>query len=275
MITKWAVFMTNEDMNQVREFYEKTAEDYDKEYEAPRWKLYDAITWQNIKQFLPKKKSGIVLDAGGGTGHWTIKLAKQGYRVMLTDISENMLKVAERRIKKEKLEDRIETRIADIRNMSCFTSNQFDMALAEGDPVSYCLDPEKAIMELTRVVKPNAPVIVSVDSKYPIISRLIAERSYDVLSEFLRTGIIDSRDREFKLQAFSSEELRVLFKKCGLRTVRIIGKPILIQLLPMEKRDQIVRKDFKRILRLELKFCDVPSLVGVGGHLEAVGIKQE
>lgn len=204
--------MTDRGMNQVREFYEKTAENYDKEYEAPRWKLYHEIAWENIKRFLPKRRNGLILDTGGGTGYWAIKLAEQGYRIVLTDISESMLKVAKRKIKKEKLQSKIETRVADIRDMSCFTSSQFDLVLAEGDPVSYCLNPERAVRELARVVKPNAHVIISVDSKYPILSRLIAEKSHDLLSKFIRTGILKTREGEFEFQAFTPEELKVLFK---------------------------------------------------------------
>jgi len=266
------------DTNAVKEFYEKTAKDYDKEYEEPYWKLYQEITWRNIRLFLPKGKGAVILDAGGGTGCWTIKLAKLGYRVVLTDISENMLKVAEEKIGKKKLQGKIETRIVDIRDMSCFKSNLFDMALAEGDPVSYCLDPEKAVKELTRVVKPNAHVIVSVDSKYSLIPRLIAERSFNELSRLLREGIMKSTDRsieaEFEFQAFTPEEVKALFENCGLRLVRMIGKPVLTHFVPSEKRNEIVGENFKRILDLETKFCDTPSLVGMGGHLEAVGIKQ-
>ena len=173
------------------------------------------------------------------------------------------------------MQNKTETRVADIRDMSCFTSNQFDMALAEGDPVSYCLNPERAVSELARVVKPNAHVIISVDSKYPIISRLIAEKSYYQLSKLSRTGIIKPRKGEFEFQAFTPEELKVLFKRCGLKLVRIIGKPILTQFLPKEDRDRIIKEDYRRILHLELGFCDIPSLVGAGGHLEAVGLKQK
>jgi len=186
-----------------------------------------------------------------------------------------MLKVADRKIKKEKLLNKIETKIVDVRNMSCFKANQFDLALAEGDPISYCLNPERAVRELARVVKPNAHVIVSVDSKYSIVPRLIAEKSYDLLSKFLRTGILKSKEGEFEFQAFTPEELKVLFRKCGLRLVRILGKPILTQLLPKEERDGLIRENYRRILNLELRICDAPGLIGVGGHLEAVGLKQQ
>lgn len=262
--------MRNQDTRLVKEFYERTAEDYDKGYETPYWRLYHEITWENIKRFLPKGKNAVILDAGGGTGYWAIRLAKLGYGLVLTDISRNMLKIAKEKIEKEKLEEKIETEIADIRDMSYFPSNHFDMALAEGDPVSYCLDAEKAIRELARVVKPNAHVVVSVNSKYPKLPRLIRENSLDKLSHFLKTGILKA---EFKFQAFTPEELKTLFETCGMKVIRIIGKPILTQLIPREEADEIIKKNFTRILRLELKFCDTPSLVGIGGHLEIVGVK--
>lgn len=127
--------MRNQDVKLVKEFYDKAAKDYDKEYEEPYWRLYQEITWQNIRRFLPKRKNAVILDAGGGTGFWAIRLARLGYHVVLTDISKNMLKVAGEKIGKEKLQDKIETRIVDIRDMSCFKPDLFDMALAEGDPV--------------------------------------------------------------------------------------------------------------------------------------------
>ena len=272
--------MKLQDMESVKEFYEKIAEDYDKQYDTPYWKLYHEITWENIKQFLPKKKNAIVLDAGGGTGYWAIRLAKQGYRVTLTDISENMLKVAKRKIEAEELQDLVDTELVDIRDMSCFPSNHFDVALAEGDPVSYCLDAEKAVRELSRVVKTNAYVVVSVDSKYSmiirLIPRLIRENSFDELSKFLRTGIwfFPPSKGNFRLQAFAPEELKTLFEACGLKVVGMIGKPILTQLVPREKRDGVIEENFEKILNLELKFCDTPSLLGIGGHLEIVGIKK-
>jgi ubiquinone/menaquinone biosynthesis C-methylase UbiE len=263
----------------VKKYYERTAKDYDKQYETPHGKLYAEITWENIKQFLPKRKKALILDAGGGTGYWAIRLAKHGYRVVLTDISEKMLKLARQKIEKEKLKDNVETRNVDIRDMSCFASNSFDMAIAEGDPVSYCLNGEKAVRELARVVKEDAYVIVSVDCRYTTIHRVLipqliqedfSEQASNRLLRFLRTGILR---RDFESQTFTPEELKALFETCRLKVIRMIGKPILTELIPTEKRDETVKNHFRRILRLELKLCDNPSLVGVGGHLEIVGVK--
>lgn len=255
---------------QVKNLYNKTAQDYDQQYETPYWKLYNAITWHNLRKFLPKNKKSIILDAGGGTGYWTIKLAKLGYNVILTDVAKDMLEVARKKIKKAKLEDKITIKKTDIRNMSCFPANRFDMAISEGDPVSYCLNAKKAIKELSRVVKRNKPVVVSVDSKYSIMLNLLNRGSLDKLSSFLKTGIAK---REFIFQAFTPEELTKFFRNAGLRVVRIIGKSIFSRLLDKKNRNNVIKNNFDEMLKLELKFCDKENIIGFGGHLEIVGIK--
>jgi S-adenosylmethionine-dependent methyltransferase len=271
--------MRDRNVELVKEFYNKIAEDYDKEYETTYMRLYNEITWSNIKRFLPKHKSAVVLDAGGGTGYWAIRLAQHGYKVILTDISEIMLKVAQSKIERENLQHKIETRIADIRDMSCFPSEYFDLVIAQGDPVSYCLDAEKAVKELARVIKTNNHVIISVDNKYAMIPRFLRERTFNELTEFLRTGMLKLDEMpgslvgSFRFQAFTPEELKSLFITCGLQVVRIIGKPILTRFIPRESREEILTEYFEKVLSLELKFCDNPSLVGLGGHLEVVGLK--
>ena len=96
----------SDDQNRrVLEYYRKAAQDYDKEYDVPVFKeLYDKITWRYIEPYLPKK--GLVLDAGGGTGKWAIPIAKKGLKVIIYDISREMLNVALRKAKEHHLENR-------------------------------------------------------------------------------------------------------------------------------------------------------------------------
>jgi hypothetical protein len=67
-------------------------------------------------------------------------------------------------------------------------------------------------------------------------------------------------------EAGLNEEARAL-------VVSILGRPILTRLIPRESREEIQKGHFKRILRVELTVCDNPSVVGISGHLEDVGLK--
>lgn len=71
-----------------------------------------------------------MLDAGGGSG---------------------MLKIAEEKIKDQNLKGKIKIVKYNVTNMNEFKDNTFDLAIAEGDPVSYCSNPDQAISELARV----------------------------------------------------------------------------------------------------------------------------
>ena len=150
------------------------------------------------------------------------------------------------------------------------------MVLSEGDPVSYCLDAKKAIRELARVAKENSYVIVSVDNKnakFPgVVSKLAEESSLNKILEYVSSGMT-SFIGEFEFQSFTPKELRDVFETCGLKVVRIIGKPILSRFIPKERGNEIISKKFKQTLDLELKICDNPSLIEISSHFEIVGRK--
>jgi ubiquinone/menaquinone biosynthesis C-methylase UbiE len=49
------------------------------------YKIYDAITWKYIEPYVPIDPDALVLDAGGGTGRWAIRMARKGCKVILVD----------------------------------------------------------------------------------------------------------------------------------------------------------------------------------------------
>lgn len=97
----------DEQRRDIVEYYRRAAEGYDAEYDNPLMKLlYDPIAWRYIEPCLPSR--GLVLDAGGGTGKWAIPIAKRGVNVVVCDLSSEMLQVALRKLKAERLEERIQ-----------------------------------------------------------------------------------------------------------------------------------------------------------------------
>ena len=58
-----------------------------------------------LKQYLPPK--GLVLDAGGGPGRYTIELAKMGYEVILLDLTPKLLDIAREQITKAEVGNKV------------------------------------------------------------------------------------------------------------------------------------------------------------------------
>jgi ubiquinone/menaquinone biosynthesis C-methylase UbiE len=273
MMHIWCCQLAAEQESKVISFYRKTAATYDKEYENPYFQeVYDKITWHHIKPYLPRK--GVILDAGGGTGKWSIPIAKKGLKVILCDISKDMLKVAEQKIMQEELQDSIFLVQTDICHMP-FLSNSFRFALAEGDPISYCSSPKNAVKELSRVLKQNCFVAAGVDSLFAILRRMLNSEqvNLDEVLKVFKEKRIHARDWGFDCWAFTPKDLRYLFTKYGLKIVKIFAKPVMFMGRPETNFIFQDKEKTKKLLEIELKFCENPDIAGYGGHLHIVARK--
>jgi ubiquinone/menaquinone biosynthesis C-methylase UbiE len=212
--------------SKVERYYDKHASQYSPGEFSPSnlaGDLYFAnmITWHFFRKYVPKRKSCLILEAGAGTGDWPILFAKLGYRnFVLADISQGMLKQAERKF--AKLSGRVNVRYvkADIADMKPLESNMFDHVFSQFDAVSLSLRPKQAMRELARVAKRHAYVIVTVDTKYTRVPDLIEAGRLKEAEQLLKSNISyeydDWHDFRFPSYNLTWEELARYFEKAGL-----------------------------------------------------------
>lgn len=102
----------------------------------PYHRLEHDTTWFFLDKHLPKH--GLILDAGGGPGRYTIELAKRGYDVNLLDYTPENLEFAKKKIKyygvSRKVKEIVEGSIVDL---SRYPNNSFDAVLCLGGPLSH------------------------------------------------------------------------------------------------------------------------------------------
>jgi ubiquinone/menaquinone biosynthesis C-methylase UbiE len=265
----------NAHLKKVGAYHDWWSESYDSDYFG-HFALYHKITLDNIRRFLPKEKGAVILDAGGGTGIWSIELARMGHHVVLTDISEGMLDKARKKVSELKLDNQIEIKISNICDMPEFGDNQFAMALCEGDPLSYCGDHHAAIKELARVVQPSGIVIASVDNRASALNWLKDKDDPAAVEQLLEKGeVMMHQEREefrYVIHAFTPEELQELFDSNGLLVERIIGKLVIAHRLACFKSEDPMIQEW--LYQLELKHNDDPAFYPWGGHLEIVRRKR-
>ncbi|MGD2250440.1 MAG: methyltransferase domain-containing protein [Candidatus Methanofastidiosia archaeon] len=259
----------------VKETYDTLAESYDKIFSGGIWAIYDALTWKYITDYLPDQ--GIVLDAGGGTGKWSIQLANQGCTVYLVDVSSEMLKEASQKIEKEGLTEKIFISEGDITNLD-FPSNHFDFVLSEGDPVSYCAEDHfTAIKELVRVAKPKTYIEIGVDNRYMFFIRQASRQGFSAGEKILETGLaVDKRGTHTFL--FTPRIFEEEFDRCGADLVKVIGKPVFAYLASpyfedMFEKIQTDAKYRKKILKYEIALNE-EGFGPVGNHLQAIARKR-
>lgn len=241
------------------------------------------VTMHFLERYLPK--TGLVLDAGGGPGRYTIELAKRGYEVVLSDLSPKCLEIARREIRKAGVEDRIGAIVeGSIADLSRFGKEHFDAVLCLGGPLSHLLEKserEHAANELVRVAKKNAPIFISVFNQYGVFRVVLYAHPENMTDSFCEKmfsrGIyrVHTRFGAFAdAYFFLPDELKELFEDKGVQTLALATCEGLSSHL--EEATNRLYKDrykWKLWLKILLQTCTDPCIIGVGNHLLYVGRK--
>ncbi|MBK5252825.1 MAG: class I SAM-dependent methyltransferase [Peptostreptococcaceae bacterium] len=137
-------------------FFDIEAQKYDAWYDTTQGGFVDETeTALAFSMFSPMPGSKL-LDAGCGTGNFSLKLAEKGVRVTGIDISEEMMSVA--RIKTEKAGFDVEYRLG---NLYClpFEDESFDAVFSMA-AFEFIKEPQKAFDELMRVTKNGGTLMI-------------------------------------------------------------------------------------------------------------------
>lgn len=234
-----------------------------------------------LEKYLPDH--GHLLDAGGGPGRYTIELAKRGYDMTLLDFTPANLDFAKRQIKRagvnKKIRQVIEGSIVDL---SRFDDNSFDAVLCTGGPLSHVLDAgerDKAISELIRVVKPGAPVFVSVMSRLSLMVIELTLFQFEMeLPHF--TQIRDTGDYSggygfTECHFFLPEELRAAFENKPVEIVEMAG----LEGISSNHRkhlNQLHKNEVRWNIWMETHYltCTHPAIVATSEHMLIVAKKR-
>jgi len=274
----------------VRRWYDSRAEyEWMRLFQDGYHQLEYLVTMHFLERYLPK--TGLVLDAGGGPGRYTIELAKRGYEVVLLDLSPRCLEIARREVRKASVEDKVKGIMEGcVTDLSSFRNELFDAALCLG-PLSHLIEKserERAATELVRVTKKKASLFISVFNRYALfrISLLARENLTDSSHEEMFTrGIHRAHFRHpeaFRRTAgftdayfFLPNEIKELFENKGVQTLTLASCEGLSS--DLEEATNMLYKDrekWRQWLKILLQTCTDPYIIGLGSHLVYVGRKK-
>ena len=185
---------------------------------APEWHEYKTIPAEHTIKFL-KKKSGKVLDLGSGSGRHLVNI-KNG-KIYLIDFSKEMLKLAEKKAKKEKIN--AEFKQANIWEIP-YENEFFDFAICIS--ALHCVEGEqkreKAVKELYRVLKPKAKAEIGVWN-------IKSKRFKNIKGKEKYVKWTDKGERYYYL--YDEKEIHDLFKKIGFKIISTHNSEMMINFL--------------------------------------------
>jgi ubiquinone/menaquinone biosynthesis C-methylase UbiE len=167
---------------------------YDRSMDDPYIQMWYEMIEHYLDIYLPS--SGEVLDAGGGTGEFSIRAANLRPEVSFVnyDISQNMLNTTREKLIKLGLESRIRNQQGDIMEIP-FLNGSFEYVMCMGDAFSFCSDVNRAFSELARVTGDNGILHLSVNSFWGNFSGMMGKGpdlgfSFNDVMKYYNTRVI-------------------------------------------------------------------------------------
>lgn len=269
-------------MSEIINYYNQ----YDEWGRLEREPIEFQVNWHFIKNYLPEK--GNVLDNGAGPGKYSMELAKEGYKVTLTDLTPRLVSVAEDKAKEFGLESQFEGfHIADARELNMIKDDHFDCSLMLGP--MYHLQKEtdrlKAVSELHRVTRENGVVFVAFMPRIRhVLTSLVSPENWKPndnlrsIMNFSQTGCFNHADngRFTGAYYFNIEEINPFMESQGFETLNLIGSNI-GAILNQENWGYWHDKgeqEVKQIVELIKENATNPYVLGISSHLLYIGRKK-
>lgn len=266
----------------VDKYYEEDPQkEWDRLFRDTYHRLEFDTTIKFLRKYLPKR--GLILDAGGGPGRYTIELGKLGHEIILLDYTKELLELAKRKIKEEGIEGKVKDIVhGSITDLSLFKNDCFDSVICLGGPLSHVKGKSKrnkAVCELKRVCKPGGYIFLSVIGRLAVLES--APRYFhDEIENIKRFKTMwekgdDDNFRGVYAHFFLPEELDELFNSNSIRIVERVGLEGLAS-GSKEGINELGRrssKAWKNWLESHYSLCTNPAVFALSSHMMIIGQK--
>jgi len=253
------------------------------------WRLSDAIILEIIKKEIGPhiNSNSKILDAGGGTGRWAIKINDAlGAPVTVFDRSSDMLARARESIEAANKSEVISLIQGDMVSMQMIPDESFDHIVSIYSPLSFIYEQEQALRELNRILKKGGRLLIMAHGQHnALYSKINNYRAgTSELKELNHERVVKWSSHVPELITHSKESIELLLTKTGFTPRKTFGIPVYVQpgpedFDPMNAKASAVSEYledlevFKTVFELEMQHNSSPTIANRGMNIFALGEK--
>lgn len=150
--------------------FDHIAKDYDNSFtHTSIGTLQRKLVWRYVEKIIPELKGAEILELNCGTGEDAILFGEKGFNIVATDISEEMLKVTEKKVAQFSMQDKVHTRYLNMEDFDeTLFAKKFDLIFSNFGGVN-CLSPASFKMLLRKIpdmLNPGGRFIAVIMPKY-------------------------------------------------------------------------------------------------------------
>jgi ubiquinone/menaquinone biosynthesis C-methylase UbiE len=249
-----------QDISELVKSFNKEAETYENDTDTLHHKVQEYVILKNIENELNGNKNIKILDSGGGIGKFAIVLAKKGYNVVLSDISEKSLEIAKKKMNDANVQFSIVYGNAEKTN---FNDSEFDFVMMNGGVISYSPDPEKCIIEANRILRKKGILWFDYFNTLGWSIELDNVKMQTTLAD-KDEYLIKMDDWDYAARVFSIRYIEKMLKRNGFLVKKEMGLMGIMHALPLDIRysNEYTPEILKKYMEIEYELSNRPECVG-------------
>lgn len=263
---KWRPFWSNLNTAVHDKNFDKLAQKFAKNiYGTPKGEIRAAILWRDLQQTLAQfgNKKLRILDAGGGFGFFSQKLAALGHQVILCDISEQMLAQAQMHIDASDVPLDITLVHAPIQDLNQTEHGSFDLIMCHA-VAEWLSNAQSAIYGLTQLLKPDGQLSLMFFNKEAMRFHSLVSGNFDyVQADFKvkkKVGLTPTHPLYIDdVRAWFNDWEMTINCESGVRVINDYLKTS----LPLNF-------DFNQLLEMELIYSKLEPYLSLGRYIHFV-----
>lgn len=230
-------------------------------YGTTKGKIRTAIVWDEIQHCLSLLASRPlrILDAGGGFGYFSQKLAELGHQVVLCDISSELLDEANKQLKGKEYANNVQVLHCAIQDLPQFIEGSFDLILNHA-VLEWLANPEQTLQGLLTWLAKDGLLSL-------MYYNLEAQRFFNLVSgnfEFVEKGML--RKKVVRLTPTSPLSERDVLSWLDSANMQVIQKTG-VRVLHDYLKDQTHCQDkFASLMAMEKRYCHDEPYASLGRY---------
>lgn len=246
--------------------FDKLSEKFAKNiYGTPKGQIRAAVLQRDLNLFLNKigDKKLRILDAGGGFGYLSQQLAAQGHQVVLCDISEQMLALAQQQISDSTPALDMQLIHCAIQDLSSKDLGQFDLILCHA-VAEWLIDAKSTLGQLNQLLKPDGLLSLMFYNKEAMRFHNLVSGNFDYVAAGLKVkkkiGLTPTHPLYIDdVKEWITEWKMEILCQSGVRVVN-----------DYLKTHQPANFEFAKLLDMELKYSQREPYISLGRYVHFV-----
>lgn len=228
-----------------------------------------AVVWDALQVLLARTHgTASVIDVGGGTGGFAVRVAELGHAVTVIDPSPDALAISARRAEESGVADRITAIQGDLAGMSGLVDpGSADVVLCHG-VLEIVEDPEAALATIAEVLRPGGALSLLVNQRHAaVVARAMA-------GHFTQArALLDEPMAGGATRRFTAVEVAELLGRTGFEITEVHAVRVFVDLVPSSLVD-LEPGAATALVELEKAVADRPEYLALGTQLHALATRR-